>query len=149
GRTVQRADNLPSPIFLFDTKQPMKKSEAIKALDTAFAMNGIAIVDVGDKFAKAAPSAAAGQMAASSNDSEKRSREKANDQVTVTHVMQVDTNAFREATVSSGLGGGRAITITGTNGVAPVQGDLRKYFEMMGAHLSPQESVFYNDRDGT
>jgi Mg-chelatase subunit ChlD len=33
--------------------------------------------------------------------------------------------------------------------VAAVQGDLRKFFESMGAHLGPRESVFYNDRDGT
>jgi general secretion pathway protein D len=63
-RTILRAANLASPTFVLKTQTPLTKSEAIKALDAMLALNGIAIVDVGDKFAKAAPSAAAGQMGA-------------------------------------------------------------------------------------
>ena len=64
NRTILRAANLASPTFVLKTQTPLTKSEAIKALDAMLALNGIAIVDVGDKFAKAAPSAAAGQMGA-------------------------------------------------------------------------------------
>jgi len=67
NRTILRATNLASPTFVLKTQTPLTKSEAIKALDAMLALNGIAIVDVGDKFAKAAPSAAAGQMGAPFN----------------------------------------------------------------------------------
>jgi general secretion pathway protein D len=63
-RTILRAANLASPQFVLKTQTPLTKTEAIKALDAMLALNGIAIVDIGDKFAKAAPSAAAGQMGA-------------------------------------------------------------------------------------
>jgi len=63
-RTILRAANLASPTFVLKAQTPLTKSEAIKALDAMLGMNGIAIVDIGDKFAKAAPSASAGQMGA-------------------------------------------------------------------------------------
>ena len=63
-RTILRAANLASPTFVLKTQTPLTKSEAIKALDAMLALNGIAIIDIGDKFSKAAPSAAAGQMGA-------------------------------------------------------------------------------------
>lgn len=63
-RTILRAANLASPTFVLKTQTPLTKTEAIKALDAMLALNGIAIVDIGDKFSKAAPSAAAGQMGA-------------------------------------------------------------------------------------
>jgi len=63
-RTILRAANLASPTFVLKTQTPLTKTEAIKALDAMLALNGIAIVDIGDKFCKAAPSAAAGQMGA-------------------------------------------------------------------------------------
>jgi general secretion pathway protein D len=63
-RTILRAANLASPTFVLKTQTPLTKTEAIKALDAMLALNGIAIVDVGDKFAKAAPSASAAQMGA-------------------------------------------------------------------------------------
>jgi general secretion pathway protein D len=66
-RTILRAANLASPTFVLKTQTPLTKSEAIKALDAMLGLNGIAIVDVGDKFAKAAPSASAGQMGAPFN----------------------------------------------------------------------------------
>lgn len=61
-RTILRAANLASPTFVLKTQTPLTKSEAIKALDAMLALNGIAIVDVGDKFAKAGPIATAGSM---------------------------------------------------------------------------------------
>jgi general secretion pathway protein D len=66
-RTILRAANLASPTFVLKTQTPLTKTEAIKALDAMLALNGIAIVDVGEKFAKAAPSASAGQMGAPFN----------------------------------------------------------------------------------
>jgi len=63
-RTILRAANLASPTFVLKTQTPLTKSEAIKALDAMLGMNGIAIIDIGDKFSKAAPSANAGQMGA-------------------------------------------------------------------------------------
>lgn len=63
-RTILRAANLASPTFVLKTQTPLTKTEAIKALDAMLGLNGIAIVDIGDKFAKAAPSASAGQMGA-------------------------------------------------------------------------------------
>jgi general secretion pathway protein D len=66
-RTILRAANLASPTFVLKTQTPLTKTEAIKALDAMLALNGIAIVDVGEKFAKAAPMATAGQMGAPFN----------------------------------------------------------------------------------
>jgi len=63
-RTILRAANLASPTFVLKTQTPLTKTEAIKALDAMLALNGIAIVDVGGKFAKAAPSASAAQLGA-------------------------------------------------------------------------------------
>jgi general secretion pathway protein D len=67
GRTILRAANLASPTFVLKTQTPLTKTEAIKALDAMLALNGIAIVDIGEKFAKAAPMATAGQMGAPFN----------------------------------------------------------------------------------
>jgi general secretion pathway protein D len=66
-RTILRAANLASPTFVLKTQTPLTKSEAIKALDAMLGLNGIAIIDIGDKFSKAAPSANAGQMGAAFN----------------------------------------------------------------------------------
>ncbi len=66
-RTILRAANLASPTFVLKTQTPLTKSEAIKALDAMLGLNGIAIIDIGDKFTKAAPSANAGQMGAAFN----------------------------------------------------------------------------------
>jgi general secretion pathway protein D len=66
-RTILRAANLATPTFVLKTQTPLTKTEAIKALDAMLALNGIAIVDVGDKFAKAAPMATAGQLGAPFN----------------------------------------------------------------------------------
>jgi hypothetical protein len=159
GRSVMRSDNLPSPIFLLDAKQPMTKSQAIRALDMAFAANGIAIVDVGDKFAKAAPSAASGQMGAPSRESE-LSANRLNNREMVTHVIQVDTNVFRQEVQSikglvvggfttSGPSDSGVRAVTRTNEMATLQADVRKLFETAGAHFGPQESVYYDERDGT
>jgi general secretion pathway protein D len=66
-RTILRAANLASPTFVLKTQTPLSKSEGVKALDAMLGMNGIAIIDVGDKFCKAVPSAQAGNAGAPFN----------------------------------------------------------------------------------
>lgn len=162
GRRILAASNLASPTIVLEQKKPLTKSEAVRALDAALGLNGIAIVDIGDKFAKAAPSAAAGQMGAPYKESEKSTNDGAKSKELVTHVMQVDTNVFRQGlesintltvsgfTVAGGAGSG-VRAVTRTNDMATVQTDVRKFFKTMGVDLNGGDgkSVFYNDRDGT
>jgi general secretion pathway protein D len=54
GRTVLRA-GLPSASITLQTQSPLTKSEAIEALQAVLALNGIALVNIGDKFVKAGP----------------------------------------------------------------------------------------------
>lgn len=57
GRTVLWAANLsvPKPDFVID--KPLTRQQATSALDAFFGLNGIALVDVGETWVKAAPSA--------------------------------------------------------------------------------------------
>jgi general secretion pathway protein D len=54
GRTILRA-GLPSASITLVTQTPLTKSEAIEALQAVLALNGIALVNIGDKFVKAGP----------------------------------------------------------------------------------------------
>jgi general secretion pathway protein D len=54
GRTLLRA-GLPSASIVLRTETPLTKSEAIQALQAVLALNGIALVNVGDKFVKVVP----------------------------------------------------------------------------------------------
>jgi general secretion pathway protein D len=54
GRTLLRA-GLPAASIVLKTETPLTKSEAIQALQAVLALNGIAVVDVGDKFVKVLP----------------------------------------------------------------------------------------------
>ena len=54
GRTILRA-GLPSAQIILRTETPLTKTEAIQALQAVLALNGIALVNVGDKFVKALP----------------------------------------------------------------------------------------------
>ncbi|MGO9535951.1 MAG: secretin N-terminal domain-containing protein [Limisphaerales bacterium] len=54
GRTVLRAGLPPAQIIL-RTETPLTKTEAIQALQAVLALNGIALVNVGDKFVKVLP----------------------------------------------------------------------------------------------
>lgn len=51
-RTILRA-NLPQASIVLKTETPLTKAEAIEALQAVLAMNGIEVVNFGDKFAKA------------------------------------------------------------------------------------------------
>jgi general secretion pathway protein D len=54
GRTLLRA-GLPSAQIVLRTETPLTKSEAIQALQAVLALNGIALVNVGEKFVKVLP----------------------------------------------------------------------------------------------
>lgn len=63
GRSVIRQQNLPTVKLNFSSQKPMKKWEAVLALESLLSLNGIAITDLGDKFLKAVPAAAIGSQA--------------------------------------------------------------------------------------
>ena len=62
GRTVLRPTTLPAPTITLKTQTPLTRGEAIQAFDAVLALNGIAVVNVGDKFVKVVPTAQAGQI---------------------------------------------------------------------------------------
>jgi general secretion pathway protein D len=64
GRTVLRPTTLPAPTITLKTQTPLTRREAIQAFDAVLALNGIAVVNVGDKFVKVVPTAQAGQIGA-------------------------------------------------------------------------------------
>jgi general secretion pathway protein D len=64
GRTVLRPTTLPAPTITLKTQTPLTRHEAIQAFDAVLALNGIAVVNVGDKFVKVVPTAQAGQVGA-------------------------------------------------------------------------------------
>lgn len=54
GRTLLRA-GLPKAQIVLKTETPLTKTEAIEALQAVLALNGISVVNVGDKFVKVGP----------------------------------------------------------------------------------------------
>jgi general secretion pathway protein D len=54
GRTLLRA-GLPAAQIVLKTKTPLTKTEAIQALQAVLALNGIAVVNIGEKFVKVLP----------------------------------------------------------------------------------------------
>ena len=54
NRTLIRGQ-LPGAQIVLKTQTPLTKSEAIEALQAVLALNGIAVVDIGDKFVKVLP----------------------------------------------------------------------------------------------
>ena len=67
GRTLLRA-GLPSAKIVLRTETSLTRGEVIQALQGVLALNGIALINVGDKFVKAVPAAQAGQEAAAFNE---------------------------------------------------------------------------------
>lgn len=63
NRTLLRPATLPAQQITLTTRTPLTKREAVQALDSVFGMNGIAMINVGDKFVKAVPQAQAVQEA--------------------------------------------------------------------------------------
>ena len=67
GRTVLRPSSLPAPQITLKTQTPLTRREAVQAFDAVLALNGISVVNVGDKFVKVVPAAQAGQVGAPFN----------------------------------------------------------------------------------
>jgi general secretion pathway protein D len=55
NRTILRPAVLPAPSIYLTTQTALTKRELIEALDAVLGMNGIGVINVGDKFAKAVP----------------------------------------------------------------------------------------------
>jgi general secretion pathway protein D len=66
GRTLLRA-GLPQAKIILHTETSLTRSEVIQALQAVLALNGVALINVGDKFVKAVPAAQANQEAAPFN----------------------------------------------------------------------------------
>ena len=62
NRTILRAPNLPAAKITLTTVTDLTQSEAIQAFESVLAMNGISVVNVGDKFVKAVPVALVGTL---------------------------------------------------------------------------------------
>jgi general secretion pathway protein D len=69
GRTLLRA-GLPAASIVLKTETPLTKSEAIQALQAVLALNGISVVNVGDKFVKVLPVDQANAAGAEFNDTD-------------------------------------------------------------------------------
>ncbi len=68
GRTLLRPTSLPAGQIVLKTLTPLTKSEVIQALQAVLALNGIAVVNIGDKFVKVLPVAEANSAGAEFND---------------------------------------------------------------------------------
>ncbi len=66
GRTLLRA-GLPQAKIILTTETPLSKDEVVQALQGVLALNGIALIPIGDKFVKAVPVAQASQEGAAFN----------------------------------------------------------------------------------
>ena len=56
GRTLLRAPGLPlTTTIVLKTRTPLTKTEAIGALQAVLSMNGVAVINIGDKFVKVLP----------------------------------------------------------------------------------------------
>ena len=67
GRTLLRA-GLPQAKIILRTETSLTRSEVIQALQGVLALNGIALINISDKFVKAVPATQAGQEAAPFNE---------------------------------------------------------------------------------
>jgi general secretion pathway protein D len=67
NRTLLRA-SLPNASIVLKTQTPLTKKEAIEALQAVLALNGIAVINVGDKFVKVVPVADAPASGAAISD---------------------------------------------------------------------------------
>jgi general secretion pathway protein D len=55
GRTLLRAGQISGGPIVLETQNPLTKSEAIEALQAVFALNGVSVINVGEKFVKVLP----------------------------------------------------------------------------------------------
>lgn len=59
GRTVLRAQNIPQVPFSLVINQPVTHTEALMAIETTLALNGVAVAPLGERFVKVVPIGAA------------------------------------------------------------------------------------------
>lgn len=64
NRTVLRASSLPTPTITLMTETPLTRQEAIDAFNEVFLLNGITMINVGDKFVKAVAATESGTAGA-------------------------------------------------------------------------------------
>ena len=86
GRTLLRA-GLPTASIVLKTETPLTKSEAIEALQAVLALNGISVVNIGDKFVKVLPVDQANTAGAPFNDAD--ASQLPNLGTYVTHIVQL------------------------------------------------------------
>ncbi len=87
GRTVLRPTTLPAPTITLRTQTPLTRREAKEAFDAVLALNGISMIDIGDKFVKAVADSAAGTAGAAWN--KQQPGEMADLGSYMTHVVQL------------------------------------------------------------
>jgi general secretion pathway protein D len=86
GRTLLRA-GLPTASIVLQTETPLTKTEAIEALQAVLALNGISVVNIGDKFVKVLPVDQANTAGAPFNDAD--ASQLPNLGTYVTHIVQL------------------------------------------------------------
>jgi general secretion pathway protein D len=86
GRTLLRA-GLPTASIVLKTETPLTKSEAIEALQAVLALNGISVVNIGDKFVKVLPVEQANSAGAPFDDAD--ASQLPNLGTYVTHIVQL------------------------------------------------------------
>lgn len=59
GKPIIRQASVPQVQFNFDSKGPLSKADAMLAVESLLALNGITITEIGDKFLKAVPAGTA------------------------------------------------------------------------------------------
>ena len=64
NRTLLRPATLPAGTIILKTQGQLTMGEGIQALEAVLALNGITMVNVGDKFVKVVPEAQSGSAAA-------------------------------------------------------------------------------------
>ena len=55
GRTLLRAGQISGGPIVLETQSPLTKTEAIEALQAVLALNGISVINIGEKFVKVLP----------------------------------------------------------------------------------------------
>src|SRR5207244_1194314 len=86
NRTILRPTQLPGVITL-RTQTALTRSEAVQALKAVLAMNGVSIIEIGDKFVKVVPTAQAPAAGAAFNTQQAKDLPELGSYVT--HVVQL------------------------------------------------------------
>ncbi|MEK7707144.1 MAG: secretin N-terminal domain-containing protein, partial [Verrucomicrobiota bacterium] len=95
GRTILRPAALPAVTIIFKNQTALTKREAIQAIDAVLALNGIAMINVGEKFVKAVPMAQANMEGAAFNQVEAEDLPELGQYVT--HIVQLQYIKTAEA----------------------------------------------------